>query len=151
MRTRMAAAAVALLVASVAEASAGTARARRTERRVRAEYQTPAPAVHPFVTACNRDGPLPGNRGCVVFPTTARERFALVEIHDATGLPVQGFIALEGELQPEWRPFCGSTRRAVPIGGTVTVIVYAYSPAGYPPCLGSATWGTVAATFSNVS
>lgn len=138
------------LLAAVAASPATAGKKRRVERTVEADYMAPAPAAHPVVTVCNRDGVVTGNRGCVVFPTTARERFVHVEIHDASGLPVQGFIALEGELQPEWRPFCGATAEPVPIGGTVTVLVYSYTPAGLPPCLGTATTGTVAATFSNV-
>lgn len=141
--------AAAVLVAATVTAPASSSRAPRSERRVEARYQTPSIAAHPVVAVCQQDGAVSGNRGCVTFPTVAGERFVHVEIADASGLPVQGFIALEHELQPDWRPFCGATTEPVPIAGTVVVIVYPYSPPGLPPCLGAATFGSVTAVFSN--
>jgi hypothetical protein len=139
-----------------APAFANKEKRRRTERQVSDDYQTPAVAVHPIhppppaVTVCNRGGALGGNRGCVVFDLSLKERFIDVEVVDATGLPVPFFVAEGEELQDGWDGFCGKTERPLRVApGPIFVILYAYSPVGVGPCTG-ATTGTVKATISNL-
>jgi hypothetical protein len=144
----------ALIVSGPAAARDGT---KRVERMAKGTYQTPAPAAHftqpphPFATTvCNRNGALGDSRGCVEFPVRPSERFVDIEIRDASGLPVLGFVQEgEAEAQDKWDSFCGTTSDLqIKPGVTIFVFVYAYTPVGLPPCGGPATAGEVVATFS---
>lgn len=129
-----------------------TARAAKVVRVETKEYQSPAVAVMPIhptgAAICNEGGVLPGERGCVKFPLlSARERFLNVEVQDASGLPVPAFLAW-GDDPSEWIPFCGSTKRPLrTLGGTATVWLYPYRSPNLPACPGTATTGSVTATF----
>lgn len=146
----------AMLVIGAAEPT--HAAGAKKERRATARYLFPAPAVHPThppagqtTTVCVQTGAPDEGGGCVFFPTRPGERFVDLEVRDATGLPVQAFVAIEDEGQGDWRPFCGETDEPLRVYGTVTVIFYAYTPVGLPPCPGAATTGSVEAVFSRSS
>lgn len=133
-------------------ALAGRKSGKRVERVATEQYMSPALAIMPMhprgVAICNQGGVVEGNRGCVDFPLRSlRERFVEIEVTDATGLPVPGFLAW-GEDPSEWVPFCGKTVKPLPTRGTVaTVWLYPYSAINLPFCAGTATTGTVTATF----
>lgn len=122
-------------------------------RQVQEIYQTPAPGltpVHPYgAVVCNQGGAPGGGRGCLTFPVQFKERFARVEILDASGLPAPGFVHQGGSID-QWIPFCGETANPLRImpGVELTVVVYAYRSPNLPLCAGVGTTGTVRVTFS---
>lgn len=141
----------ALLAGSLLPAAAEAKRPKpRTET---GEYSTPSTAVTPVhpggVAVCNQGGVVEGNRGCVDFPVMMHERFLTLEIVDLSGLPVPGFVAQSADIS-EWIPICGSTDKPLKIipGAPMTVWTYAYRSPNLPLCAGSATTGTITATFS---
>ena len=105
--------------------------------------------VHPTGAAvCNQDGMVEGDRGCVDFPVVSfREAFIELEVTDATGVAVPAFLAWNDDPST-WIPFCGKTDKPLKIrGGTATVWLYPYRSPNLPSCPGTATTGTVTATF----
>jgi hypothetical protein len=118
-----------------------------------ADYQSPAAAIMPYrpygAAICNQHGAVEGNRGCVEFYARLTERFVSLSIEDATGLSVPAFASLGDNPDPDtWIPICGERRllRIAP-GTQVVVWIYPYHPANTSVCPGTATTGTVHATF----
>lgn len=136
-----------LLVVGSPSANASTK--LRTETQA---YVLPALAIMPLhptgAAVCNQGGAIEGNKGCVDFHIlSSKERFLSVQVEDASGLPAPAFLAW-GEDASKWIPFCGSTPKPLRVrGGTVTVWLYPYRSPNLPLCPGTASTGTVTATF----
>jgi hypothetical protein len=144
-----------LVLGLVAGAMAMPAHAKKKPKKMsmteHGDYQTPSLVV---LASCANSGAV----GCVEFaPPSAKLRYVMVKVTDATGLPVSGMIA-----QPDGTntggvannvtvaTFCGATKSPVLIDPSQTVHVWV-SDAPDPACApAAATTGTVDATFTNI-
>jgi hypothetical protein len=130
---------------------------QRIERVVEIEYSGVAPGVAtPAASGGICPPPSPDQIGtCIETPVLdARETFVKVEIVDASGLAVPGFIS-QGDLDGDgigdlYGEFCGAHEEAVALVNTSPVRVSYYTgtcPDGTP---GTTTMGTITVTFSNM-
>ncbi len=114
-------------------------------RVVEAVYSTGVSfGVQDLVTACVFTAPI---NSCVLAPAGLNERYASIEIVDASGLPVPAFVGPHDD-DPAGKPICGTTSKPIPItpGIEVEVVLNAFDPA--VPCAGVATTGMVKFTFT---
>lgn len=122
--------------------------AKRGARHVVAPYDAPAVGSQGqgggICSDQNNQDPFEGV-GCVVFAARPTEFFIDVQVQDASGLPVPGWVQTETGMVR----FCGSTARPVPVEPGTENFVWVFASSGTgPPCVGAATRGSVAATFS---
>ena len=121
----------------------------RVERTEESGYQVPAIGLA-GIGYCS-GGP---GVGCALFPVQRNEKFAHVEIQDASGTEV--FAQMNQDLDGDGFvdtsvPFCGSTDEPLAIepGGTIEIWVWT-GPSLDLSCTGVATTGSMTVTFSNL-
>jgi hypothetical protein len=148
--TRTAAAAVAAV--ALVLAAGAPAEARPRSRTAREDYRDAAigtPEVFGFCYTVYRGDDPAENHGCVRFQVGARERSVDLRVTDASGLPVAAMatqdLDRDGVYETDVR-FCGGVEGAKVRDGELIVWLPPVTAEG-PVCLGTATHGTVAATF----
>ncbi len=137
----------AALVASAVGMSGASARPVKN-RTVVVEYQAPSTAaiVRPTGAAYCASSPAAPALDCIWLEPERGERWVRLEIADATGMPIPAYIAYGDDAVADWVPFCGSSGPS-PAFETMTVWL-AYPAPDHGLCHGTATTGTVTATFS---
>lgn len=127
----------------------------RIERVVDLEYSTPGIGVTTPVAG----GGLcpfadPTTQTCIEIPLQAGETYIKVELTDATGLPVMGYIS-QGDTDGDgignlYGDFCGGHEEPIPMESTAPVRISFYNGVN-PDCAPSAaTTGTIKVTLSNM-
>ena len=139
------------LLAPAAEAGKRT---KSKPRVVKATYHTPAlgvatPVVSGGISTCTNGA---ANVGCIEIPTTARDRYVKIQVTDASGQNVGGYVS-QGDTNGDgigdlFGDFCGKHRSPVPItpGRPLKVSVYGGTCADGSPSV--VTTGTIKATFT---
>ena len=133
-------------------AEAGKKKKKVKTRKASETYTAPSAAV---------EGNGYCDPGCVHFRTSRSEKYVKFSVTDATGLPVSvsvsvpdqngdGFVDIIGS-------FCGESGKiAIPGGNELSLFIYGHPTTGLveqfggpTQCVGTATTGTVNATFTN--
>lgn len=141
-----------ILLSSVAGTAAG---AGRQSRKVTLAYEHPAVALgigtpmgtHTGAGYCDPEtAPPPANQGCLRLKIRGSDRSVDIEIKDAHGLPVQGWLVdATGRVMST---VCGATESSIDLGYTPYVDLWLVAGT----CAGG-TWpsvptiGTITATF----
>ena len=139
----------ALLAAVPAQAKKKT---KRIERVVEINYDRPGIGVAPA-------GGYPTGfpEAATEIPTSTQDRYIKIEIEDASGGSVWGFIS-QGDLDGNgvnddgYANFCGSQEESQPVAapGTPILGIYAYAGACDDGTPSTMTTGTIKVTFSNM-
>lgn len=122
---------------------------RRVERKVEATYASPA------IGAREATGLCPELSNCPRFVPTLEERYLILEVNDDLGMPVSITVGQDTDASNQTVEIaartCGPITEEIPIEPGVEVIVWLWvAPGANPPCPGSASSGTVTATFANL-
>ncbi len=150
------------LVAAFAVAPAQAGKKKKKKKPVRVERVVEINYDHPGIGVAPVGGYPAGFPGSIVegstnIPTSANDQYIKIEVVDASGQKVWGFIS-QGDLNGDGAPtdgyaeFCGAHEETQPLAapGTPIVGIYAYSGAcedGTPSVM---TTGTIKITFSNM-
>lgn len=148
-----------LVFSSIATADAKKKKKKKApvkvERVVELDYAAPGIGV---TTPAASGGvcPLadPASQQCIEVPLQVGETFIKVELTDATGLPVMGYIS-QGDTDGDgignlYGDFCGAHAEAIPMESTNPVRISFYNGVN-PDCLPSAaTTGSIKVTLSNM-
>ncbi|MFN2588422.1 MAG: hypothetical protein ABR613_09955 [Actinomycetota bacterium] len=153
---------VALTAALVAGAFAGPADAgkkrkpKRVERVVEVEYSAPGIGVAtpgPSGGICPYADPT--TRECIEIPLQLGERYVKVELSDAAGQKVAGFIS-QGDTTGDgisdlYGDFCGAHPEPIELQSKSAPVRISFYNGAKADCAPSvATTGTITATFSNL-
>ena len=140
------------LAASLAAVPAQAKKAKRIERVVEINYDRPGIGVAPA-------GGYPTGfpEAATEIPTGANDKYIKIEIDDASGGSVWGFIS-QGDLDGNgvnddgYANFCGSHEESQPVmaPGTPILGIYAYAGACDDGTPSTMTTGTITITFSNM-
>lgn len=134
-------------------AEAGKKKKKSKPRVVTATYHTPAigvatPVVSGGASRC--DGTL--NVGCAEFPTTGKDRYVRIQVTDASGQNVGGYVS-QGDTNGDgigdlFGEFCGkhTTPVAITPGRPLKVSLYGGTCADGSPSV--VTTGEIKATFT---
>lgn len=135
--------------AAAAQKKKKPAAPRRVERKVEATYTSPALGAREATGVC------PELSNCPRFIPTAKERYLTLEVADDLGQPVS--ITVGQDSDPSTPTIevvartCGPVTEEILIEPGLEVIVWLWvAPGVNPPCPGSASSGTVTATFANL-
>jgi hypothetical protein len=150
LTTLLAVVLIAGLTGYLPAAEAAKKKKKRVERTAEAQYVGFSGFRGAVEGAC--DAPPVG---CVILPVEKGERFVSVEVADSAGQPVWASVYTYGYSDPSTthEHVCGASEEALAIAPGVTelVVVLTQTTGGATsPCVGPATVGTVAATFSNL-
>jgi hypothetical protein len=138
------------LVGQLPTATAGKKKKKRVERTEERMY------VGATGVRGASDSPCVGEPvGCVVFPVEKGERYVSIEITDQAGEPVWASVYIYGysDGTDAHEHVCGASEDPIALGpGLEELVVITTQTTGgaTSPCLGPATVGSVAATFSNI-
>ena len=131
-------------------AAPAEAKKKKRVRVAESKYEAPALGISPpGVGICLR----PTN-SCGDIPTGSTERYAKIEITDATGLPVAFHVGQDTDpetfgTETAIGDFCGTTgKKAVPIEPGYALVIFPWAAGA--DCGAVATQGTVKATLSNL-
>ena len=133
------------LLAPSADAAKKKKKPKKVSRTVTQTYQ--APAIGNGAGVC-----LKPTNSCAETPTATADKYVIIEITDAAGLPVNAGFGqeIDGELGVEnYQAFCGKTPKPVKIEPGYPITVFPWAAPG-AACPGVATTGTVKLTLSNL-
>ncbi|MGH2808009.1 MAG: hypothetical protein ACRDKT_12130 [Actinomycetota bacterium] len=123
--------------------AAPSAQAKKKKKRVAtAAYENPAIGSSDVGGGC---------LGCPSFGTGSNENFVSIEITDSTGLPVPASISWDTDgdgISDTGFEICGKTEEPQPIEAGVTLNVFVWAVPSTVCPAGTATNGTVKATFT---
>jgi len=149
-----------LVFGSIATADAKKKKKKKTapvkiERVVELEYAAPGIGVNtPAASGGICPFADPTTQECIEIPLQADETFIKVEMTDATGLPVMGYIS-QGDTDGDgignlYGDFCGGHPEPIAMESTNPVRISFYNGVN-PDCLPSAvTTGSIKVTLSNL-
>lgn len=143
-----------VLAVAPAEAAKKKKKSVRVERVVEIDYSLPGIGVATPAGSAGYPVNFPDG---VNIPTTGDDLFIKIEVTDASGQKVGGFIS-QGDLDGDglnndgYAEFCGAHEEPVPVAspGMPLIGIYAYNgvcPDGSPSVM---TTGTIKVTFSNM-
>lgn len=142
------------LIAGAFMAPSADAKKKKPKPRVVSDtYDAPAVGVATPVVSGGASGCTGGNNvGCVEFPTTAKDKFVMIEVTDASGQKAGGYVS-QGDTNGDgvgdlFGDFCGAHAGPVAITPGIPLKVSLYNGTCADGSPSTVTTGTVKATFT---
>ena len=150
------------LITGALLAPAAEAKKRKPYKRVATyDYVVPAFGSPETVNGCPGEPAPPELDGCATFPTTAKDKFVVAKVEDASGTPVLLAISHpdsngDGFVEPLGYA-CGQSEKIAITPGQDVIIFPSQLPTtgalegfgGPGQCAGVATQGTITGTFTS--